>query len=329
METINEHIKTNQLKNVYLLYGEERALMLQFRDKLKEEICPDGDDMNITRFSGKGISAVEVADLANTLPFFAEHRLIIIEDSRWFTTSNDFAEQIKQFPDTTYLIFVEQEVDGRNKLFKAVSTMGYAANLKTPSPKQLAVKIVSQCKKEGKQITDDAVDYMLEQAGSSYGFLSMELEKVLSFKADADVITYEDVRMICTYQAEDKIFDMIDAIGNQNRERAMELYHDLLYLRKPVMQILSNLTRMTNMLLQISEMTRLNMDAKQIAAKTGLREWIVKKYKGQLKNYSYERLRDMLEACQEVDAGIKTGRYTDMIGVELLIVDFSTRRMKV
>lgn len=300
--------------------------MLQFRDKLKQAICPDGDAMNITRFSGKGISPVEVADIANTLPFFADHRLIIIEDSKWFTTSNDFAEQLKQFPESTYLIFVEQEADGRNKLFKAVSSMGYATKLTTPPPKQLAVKIVSACRKEGKQITDDAVEYMLEQAGSSYGFLMMELEKVLSYKLESDRITLEDVQTIGTYQAEDKIFDMIDAIGNQNREKAIELYHDLVYLRKPAMQILSNLTRMTNILLQISEMVRLNMDMKQIAARTGLREWIVKKYKGQLKNYSYERLRQMLEACQEVDAGIKTGLYTDTLGVELLIVDFSTRR---
>ncbi len=298
--------------------------MLQFRDKLKQAICPDGDEMNISRFSGKGISPVEVADIANTLPFFAEHRLIIIEDSRWFSASNDFAEQLKQFPDTTYLIFVEQDVDRRNKLFKAVSSMGYAANLTTPPPRQLAIKVAGACRKEGKQITDDAVGYMLEQAGSSYGFLLMELEKVLSYKMDSDVITLEDVQTICTYQAEDKIFDMIDAIGNQNREKAIQLYHDLVYLRKPAMQILSNLTRMTNILLQISELVRLNMDMKQIADRTGLREWIVKKYKGQLKNYSYERLRQMLEACQEVDAGIKQGIYQDIIGVELLIVSFST-----
>lgn len=325
MKTINDHIKNNQLKNVYLLYGDERELMLQFRDKLKQAICPDGNEMNISKFSGKGISQTEVVDIANTLPFFAEHRLIIIEDSKWFSTSTDFAGYLRQFPDTTYLIFVEQEVDGRNKLYKEVSSMGYATELKTPSERELTVKIVSDCKKEGKQITDEAVNYMIDQAGMSYGFLMMELEKVLSYRIDAEVITLADVQDICTYQAEDKIFDMIDAIGYQNRDKAISLYYDLLYLRKQPMQILANITRLINLLLQISEMKRLNMNTSQMASKLNLRDWMMKKYLKQLNNYSYDRLRQMLEQCQETDAGIKRGLFTDVIGIELLIVDFSTR----
>lgn len=325
METINQHIKNNQFKNVYLLYGEERTLMLQFRDKLKQAICPDGDDMNISKFSGRSISKNEVADIANTLPFFAERRLIIIEGSKWFSTSSEFDKRMKDFPDTTYFIFIEEDVDGRNALYKYVSANGYATELKTPSEKQLATKILSVCKSEGKQIALEAVDYIIDQAGSSYGFVLMELEKVLSYKCDSNVITLEDVQSVCTYQAEDKIFDMIDAIGNQNRDKAMMLYHDLLYLRKQPIQILSNLTRMTNILLQVCEMQRLKMSTAQMASKLGLRDWVVKKYLGQLKNYSYDRLRTMLEQCQEVDAGIKKGLYIDTIGIELLIVDFSTR----
>lgn len=325
METINQHIKNHELKNIYLLYGEERALMLQFRDKLTSAICPDGDEMNITKFSGKGTTTAEVADLANTLPFFADHRLIIIEDSHWFSTSNDFADRLDEFPDTTYLIFVEEEADGRNKLFKAVSKLGYAANLTTPPPYQLKTKVLRECKKEGKSISEEAAEYLVEQTQNSYGFLLMELEKVLSYTLESDTITLGDVKTICTYQAEDKIFEMIDAVGNQERDRAIRLYHDLLYLEKKPMSILANLTRMTNILLQVSEMTRLHMDYRQMAGKLKLSDKVVRKYAMQLKNYSYQRLRQMLEQCQEIDVGIKSGKYTDKVGIELLIIDFSTR----
>lgn len=330
MKTINEHIKKNEFKRVYLLYGEEAYLRHQYRDRLKEALCPDGDDMNIGRFEGKGISSTAVADLAETLPFFAERRLILIEDSGWFKQGSDgFEERIPNFPDTTYLIFVETEVDKRGKLYKLVKELGYAAEMKTPREKELLSWITLQCKQEGKQITESAAQYILEQAGVSMNLLQMELEKVFSYTIEQSVISLEAVQEICSSQAENQMFDMLDAIGNQNQEQALALYHDLLTLREPAMRILFLLTRQINILLQVSELVRLNMDNGSIASKAGIPPFTVGKYKSQIRHFSYNQLRNMLEACQEVDAGIKRGLYQDVIGVELLIVDFSCAKQDV
>lgn len=327
MKTITEHIKKNEFKNVYLLYGEEAYLRRQYRDKLKEALCPDGDEMNITRFDGKGTSAVEVADLAETLPFFADRRVIIIEESGWFKNGSDgFEEKLKQFPETTFLIFVESEIDKRGKLYKTVKDMGYTAEMKTPKDKELLTWITIQCKQEGKQIMESAAQYLVEQVGVNMNVLQMELEKVLSYTIDSDLITLEAVQEVCSNQAENQIFDMLDAIGNQNREKALALYHDLLALREPAMRILFLLTRQINILLQVSELVRLNMDNSSIASKAGIPPFTVGKYKSQVGHFSYAQLLDMLETCQDVDTGIKRGRYQDIIGVELLIVDFSTKK---
>lgn len=325
MKTLREHIKKNEFKNVYLLYGEEAYLRRQYRDKLQEALCPEGDEMNISRFGGKGISAAEVGDIAETLPFFAERRLIIIEESGWFKNASDgFEEKLKQLPDTTYLIFVESEVDKRGRLFKTVNALGYGAEMKTPKEKELLSWISIQCKTEGKQIMEAAAQYLVEQAGTSMNLLQMELEKVFSYTIDREAITLEDVQEICSNQAENQMFDMLDAIGNQNREKALHLYHDLLTLREPAMRILYLLTRQINILLQVSEMTRLQMDNAGIASKAGIPPFTVGKYKSQVGHFTYSQLLNMLEECQEVDAGIKRGRYPDIIGVELLIVGFST-----
>ncbi|MBQ8982950.1 MAG: DNA polymerase III subunit delta [Lachnospiraceae bacterium] len=323
MKTILEHIKTGQFKNYYLLYGEERVLILQYRDRLKQAICPDGDDMNIVRFSGKNIDIQEVADLANTLPFFSEHRLIIIEDSGWFASSNDFTKYIQEFPDTSYFVFVEQNVDKRNKLYKEVDKAGYTSEFTKPKPGDLTVKIVSDCKKAGRQITQDAVEYIIDNAGFSYGFVCMELDKLLNYTEGQTSITLQDVQAICSYQAEDKIFAMIDAIGNMNQKRAVDLYHDLIFLRKPVNQIMYNLIRMVNILLQICEMQKTGTGVPEMAKHLGLKEGVVYKYLGQLKNYDYDRLRRMLDAGQEVEVGIRRGKYSEEVGLELLIMDYS------
>ena len=72
MQRINEDIKSGQLKQIYLLYGEEAYLRKQYRDRLRNALAAEGDTMNYSYFEGKDISVGAVIDLAETLPFFAD-----------------------------------------------------------------------------------------------------------------------------------------------------------------------------------------------------------------------------------------------------------------
>ena len=86
MQRIAEDIKTGQLKQIYLLYGEEAYLIRQYRDKLKRALLGDGSDMNVNRFEGKGVPVPQIIDMAETLPFFADRRVIILEYTELFKT---------------------------------------------------------------------------------------------------------------------------------------------------------------------------------------------------------------------------------------------------
>jgi len=116
---------------------------------------------------------------------------------------------------------------------------------------------------------------------------------------------------------------MLDAIGSRNQKKALHLYRDLLELRKPVMQILALLTRHFNILMQISELK--GQDNKTIASLCGIPPFKVKSYVNQASAYTYDKLYSMVERCQLTDQEIKTGMIKDVVGVELLIVEFSSR----
>ena len=77
LQQLLEDIKNGSFARVYLLYGEETYLRLQYRDKLKKALIPDGDTMNYHYFEGKGVETAQLIDLAETLPFFAERRVIV------------------------------------------------------------------------------------------------------------------------------------------------------------------------------------------------------------------------------------------------------------
>ena len=109
MQKLAEEIKTGQLKQVYILYGEETYLRSQYKDKLKKALLGDGDDMNFHYFEGKNISSGEVIDLAETMPFFAERRVIVLENSGLFAKGGEeLAAYLGDPAKTAAFVFVEQ-----------------------------------------------------------------------------------------------------------------------------------------------------------------------------------------------------------------------------
>ena len=125
MKSLNEDLKTGKFKQVYLLFGEENYLKKQYKDRLTKALISEEDTMNYAYYEGKGIDVREIIDLAETMPFFSERRLIVIENSGFFKNATpELAEYMKDIPETTYFVFVETELDKRSKLFKAVKDKG-------------------------------------------------------------------------------------------------------------------------------------------------------------------------------------------------------------
>ena len=120
MKQIEKDIKENTFHSVYLLYGEEDYLVKLYRNKLKKAVLDSEDEMNYAYFGGKDIDFSEVRDMGSTLPFFAEHRMIMMEETSLLKSSNDFADILEGFPESTVVVFVEKEVDKRNKLYNII-----------------------------------------------------------------------------------------------------------------------------------------------------------------------------------------------------------------
>lgn len=324
MKTINQDIEKNEIRQFYLLFGVEDYLKRQYRDKLVKALADTEDTMNYNYFEGNNFQLQSVLDLGETLPFFSENRVLVLENSGLFKkTPEDVEKRLEQFPESTYVIFVEKEVDKRNRLYKWIGKHGYASEMNTPDEKMLITWVKSLCKAEGKQIEDAAIFYFVEHMGTDMLLLKNELEKLFCYRYDSKIITVEQIREVCVSQASDKMFEMLDAIGGHNQDKALLLYHDLLALREPAMRVLYMLTRHFHILMQMSVLMSEGKDNKMMAAACGIPPFSVKKYAAQAGKYSYEKLKNMVEKCQATDQGIKTGMVQDIVGVELLIVEFS------
>lgn len=326
MKSLNEDLKTGQFKNVYLLYGEEGYLKKQYKDKLKNAMLSPDDTMNFAYYEGKGINIKEVIDLAETLPFFAERRLIIMEDTGFFkNTTPELADYIKEMPETTTMVFVESEVDKRGKLYKAVQSKGRAVELGRQDETTLLRWILGSVKKEGKQISESTIRYFLTKVGTDMENIQKELEKLFCYTLEKDTITREDVEEICTTQITNQIFDMVNAVADKQQRKALNYYYDLLTLKEPAMRILALLTRQFKLLLEVKVLTEQGFDRKDIAGKTGLYPFVVGKYQEQARFFSKKELRAIMEDGVDIEESVKTGRLTDTLGVELFIMKYSAK----
>lgn len=324
MQKLNEEIKTGQLRQVYLLYGEEAYLRSQYRDKLKTALLGGGDAMNCHYFEGKDIVAGEIIDLAETMPFLAERRVLVLENSGLFSHGGEqLAEYLQAPAPTAYFVFAEASVDKRSKLYKAVTAKGRAVEFKAQDESVLQRWILGILKREGKNITGNDLNFFLDKTGSDMENIRAELEKLLCYCMDRDVITAQDIEAVCTKQISNQIFDMINAIADKKQRKAMELYYDLLALKEPPMRILYLITRQFNLLLQVKELKAKGCDGNTIGEKVGLAGFIARKYMTQASRFRVEDLRRAVEDCVEAEEAVKTGKMNDVMSVELLIVRYS------
>jgi len=324
MKSLNEDIKTGKLKEVYLLYGEEAYLKKQYKDKLTKAILPEGDTVNYAYYEGKGTSQTELIDLAETMPFFADRRLIVVENSGFFkNAAPELADYIKTMPETACFIFVENEVDKRGKMYKAVNSKGRAIEMGRQNEKSLLLWITNNVKREGKQIKESAAKYLISRSGDDMERLSHELEKLFSYTLGRAEITEEDIDAVCTVQITNKIFDMIEAVAMKRQKKALDYYYDLLALKEPPMRILYLLSRQFKILLQVKDLLEKGYDKSRIAKTAGLHPFVAGKYVQQSKSFSKGELRGIMEDAADMEERVKTGRLSDVMSVELFIVKYS------
>lgn len=324
MERINDDIKKSNFKQVYLLCGEEDYLRKQFRDRLRDALLNGGDTMNLSVYEGKDINQAQVIDKAEEIPFFADRRVIIIENTGLFKSagSDQLADYIKECFETTYFIFNEKEFDKRNKLYKAVKDIGYVCEFAAQTEAKLTAWISHMVKAENMTIEPAAIALLLYKTGTEMENIHTETEKCICYCLNRGTITVKDVEEICTERIANRIFDMINYLATGKQEKALRLYYDLLSLKEPPMRILSLVARQFNLLLQVKDLKEKGIDKYAMASKMGVAPFVVDKCTDQARHFSKETLIAAIADCARADEDIKTGKIPDVMSVELLMIKY-------
>ncbi|HWR22893.1 MAG TPA: DNA polymerase III subunit delta [Feifaniaceae bacterium] len=292
-----ELIKENNVSGLFLFYGEEEFVKLGALNALISRIDPVARDLNVQEFEKPLSSAVRQA--SETLPFFAESRLVICREMA-DSEAMELLPYAPSIPDTTTLILYVRGKCGTS-LLNAVKKEGRDVLFDTLSVQE-AVKLVQQrMRKRNAQIDPAAARLLVDMVGTDVYALQNELNKAADYAGSAPV-TEAAVKACVTPNPEFQRFRMLDAFLFGRQERGLTMLRRLLRDGSETVFGLAHFFtgQFKNML-----GARLLFDARtkefEIGKKLGLSPAPAKAALSGAKRLSAEELRGAVAAFSEID----------------------------
>jgi len=320
-------LKSGTFFRSYLLYGAEQFLVSFYAKAIEKAAFPDGvDPLCRDTFDGK-TPAYDIIMAAETVPFLAERRFVLVRDSGLFDTGQKensavIAEFLEKIPDTTIIVFAESKIDRRSKPFKEITKVGAVIDCAPPTPNELSTWVTRLAKEKGKKIAPPIAHQLVRTVGTNMWTLSTEMEKLAAYVGSGEEITAGDIETICTPTLESKIFDLTKAMFSGKVSVALSKYHDMLLLKESPIGILTMIIRQFRIILQSKCAKDKGMTIGQIAAEFKLYDFAVSEALGFAAKFTTKELVAALEECLALDVKVKTGLITPELGVELLIVKY-------
>lgn len=325
----------------YLLHGEDeyrRSLQLaEWKATLGD---PTTAALNTTELDGRRLTLNELISVCDAMPFLAEKRLVIVHglaarfQRKKGAAENEpdedpaFLEQLEEYvnglPESTRLVLLEdREIKKNNPIHKIVtkSDQGHVHEFAPLHPGELSRWIDQHVKERGGRIERTAVIALAAFVGSDLRLLDQEIDKLLTYVGPERAITEQDVQLLVSDAQEANIFDMVDALGQRNTRRAMELVQKLLEDGQHPLYLLRMITRQFRILIQVKELLGKGTSAEDIRALLRLHPYVVKKSTAQAANFSFEQLEAIFRQLHEVDVGVKSGQIEDELALSLFVAE--------
>lgn len=341
----------------YLLHGDDEFTSREHLKKLRQE---GHFEYNQDTYNGAEVDLQTIIITSNTLPFLTEQRLVLLDGlpkkkaARSASTPDRegsakggkarkskksgksgslsrsefekaLAEHIAHMPETTVLaLVVDEALEVTNPLVKAAEKYGKVIQSTLPKGAALEQWINRRAKSKQVTITAEAITLLANLIGNHLRLLANELDKLATYVGEGGTIQAKDVHLLSPLVQEARIFDLTDALAQRNRQKALNLLHDLLADGEPPLKLLSTITSQVRSLLLVKELSQQGMRSAQIASQLALAPFIVEKALRQVGNFSMIQLEATYHELLSTDAALKRSRLTPELALDLLVVQFGS-----
>ena len=221
-----EKIQKRRIENVYLLQGNDLFMKQEFVRSLFN--ADSGSEKKV--YHGNQNEDVEFLDNLMSFGLFASKKIMVYYDIDKFTTKykNKVLKYLEKPEKTTTMVLITEK--GNLKFVKDIAKLAKNMKVWTPFPNQYVDFVNRQIQRMGMDATGEAINLLASITNDSLSHTFAEFEKVLINTGTGRKITAEDIKKVVGGEKKYSMRDFIDAIGNKNFYKAIEICEALVQM---------------------------------------------------------------------------------------------------
>lgn len=247
-----------EIPAVIALVGDERGLKTGVTKALLEVVLPDEDD-SPTRYTGKNVDMKTVRDELLTISMWGDRRVVVIDDASDFVTTNRSAlEKYSESPGKKSLLILDVKTLAKNtRLYKIINKSGLVVECTELKGAALTRWVQETAQRVFEKTIDrNAVQLLIELAGTALGQLEQELSKLASYVGDQPVIDVESVRRLVGGWKAETTWAMTDAVRDNRLGDALAALDKLLNSGESPYRVLGGIAYVFRKLSLATELSR-------------------------------------------------------------------------
>lgn len=313
---LKKDLADGTLGNLYILYGEEAYLRDYYLGKMKEQLVGGGmAQFNLHECPAKELTARRLEEMVDALPMMSERTMVLIADYDLFKAPQEereaYAALLAKLPEYCCVVFVydliEYKPDGRVKLGAVLREHAQAVEFARQSQGDLVDWVYRRFRALDKEIDSEQARYLIFRCGDLMHTLIGEIEKAGAY-AKGKRVTREDIDAVTTPQMDAVVFQMTDAIGAGDFDRAAKVMGELLQMQEAPIRILYTLGRHMRQLYCARLLLEEKKDAGELARLWGIKDYPAQKLMGSARRFSLAWCRGAVIRCARADKAMKSDR---------------------
>lgn len=312
-----DSVAKGDIARCYVLEGPEEYIKRSALDALRKKLLPEGlEDMNESRLADPDADTLIAA--AETLPFMADRRLVVVRESGMLQgrgkgydeakNAAALADYLKNPPDTACIVFyVRDKADGRKKLYAALKKTAQIVAFTALDDREMTRWIAQTLKKYGKQISAPTCQKLTFTAGNDLYALSGELQKLAAYAGERSEILPEDIDAVCVKTTAYRVYDLSAALLRGEAARAFTLAKGLQKDGEEPLMLLALLQSECRRMLAVKLLRADGLSPDAIAGRIGAPPFAVRQMVGSVNAYTEKQLRAMCDRCMDTEYQVKSG----------------------
>jgi DNA polymerase-3 subunit delta len=314
---------------IYLIDGEETLLVDEAAKLVEVAALGTGlRDFNLDKFQLGEAGADAILNALATLPMMADRRVVVVRcpkglDDATLEALAGYAESPS--PRATLVLAVTGKVNANLKLPRAVKKLGGLYRFEPLKPREVPAWIIDHTASIGFAIRPDAAAMLADCSGTDLLALSTQIDKLIAYTAGKRPIERGDVDAVVERTREEVVWDLTDAVGEGNLQKALATLDSLLEHAQSPIAVAALLTRHLRQLWTVKCAARKGMAPDQIAAEHKIHPFVAKKLLAQTHRFDDDTLKAHFDRLFRADRDLKSSKLDDSLIMERLVFELCSR----